>query len=150
LHTQARAYGWLRRARERAVAHAGTNVRMQVPRSRVFVRLLLGVMLFWCCSLAARAEVLVGDVLRACDAALAQNDESLDAAMCDWYLRPCGICGEPGANAWCLPATLTKEELVHQMLGWLRAAPRTAAAKPLVEKILREHFPCAAQDYPAG
>jgi Rap1a immunity proteins len=95
------------------------------------------------------ADVNVAMIIRTCEQALAAGYGDMNAAMCDWYVRPCGECGSAAPSAWCVPPEVTAPTLAAEVLGALRqsGAP-TAPATPLIEKILRAHYPCAAQDGP--
>jgi hypothetical protein len=94
------------------------------------------------------AETTVQMVIETCERALAAGYRDLDAAMCDWHVRPCGVCGEAPA-AWCLPPALNAAKLAAEVVATLKQdADPAQPAQPQVERILRAHYPCAAQDGP--
>ncbi len=88
-------------------------------------------------------------IIRTCEQALTTGYADLNAAMCDWYVRPCEVCGKVAPKAWCVPPSVAAPVLAREVLHALRqgVAP-TAPAKPVIEKILRARYPCAAQDGP--
>ena len=95
------------------------------------------------------AETNVEMVIRACEQALVAGYGDLNSAMCDWYVRPCGVCGKIAPSAWCVPPSVAAPTLAAEVIHALRqGVARTAPAKPAIEKILRAHYPCAAQDGP--
>ena len=88
-------------------------------------------------------------VVRTCEQALGVGYRDVDAAMCDWYVRPCGVCGETPQVAWCVPPSVTAPMLAAEVLAALKQGVDLAVpAPPEIEKILRAHYPCAAQDGP--
>lgn len=99
---------------------------------------------------AGTAQVTAGMVVETCERAIAGGYRDMDAVMCDWHVRPCGVCGVGQVTPWCIPATRTPLDLAREVVLALKAADDLAGlAQPQVEKILRAHYPCAAQDgYP--
>lgn len=103
-------------------------------------------------ALPARAEVSVGELLRTCRAALHDRYEGVDAAMCDWWIRPCGVCGlEPKSVEWCIPQTMQDAEVAARIVKELEAAPALApvSARKVVAKLLAANYPCADQRPPS-
>lgn len=91
----------------------------------------------------AWAEATVGEVLALCTRALAAGYDGVDAVMCDWYVRPCGVCGADTQPGWCLPAQQSDHALAREVVTWLQAAPaEDMAAKPFIESRLRLSYPC--------
>lgn len=99
------------------------------------------------CTQAALAAPTAGELVRTCEAALAADYRTVDAAMCDWYVAPCGVCGKDGPPpvAWCLPPGLTGAALAREVVSALRAAPALAAtpAPQAVETVMKARYPCA-------
>lgn len=91
----------------------------------------------------AWAEASIEDVLTVCTRALAAGYDGMDAVMCDWYVRPCGVCGVEAEPAWCVPASLPGEVLARDVVSWLQEAPsRTLPAKSYIEARLRTSYSC--------
>lgn len=95
-------------------------------------------------AVAARAtDATAQMVIETCERALAAGYQSMDAAMCDWHVRPCGVCGETPPDSWCLPPALQGAALAREVVAALRTeADLAAPAKPQVERILRARHPC--------
>lgn len=95
---------------------------------------------------AALAAPTAGDLIRTCEAALAADYRTVDAAMCDWYVAPCGVCGKEGPPpvAWCLPPGLSGAALAREAISALRAAPALAGtpAPQAVETVMKARYPC--------
>jgi hypothetical protein len=95
---------------------------------------------------AAVAAPSASDLIRTCEAALAADYRNTEAAMCDWYVAPCGVCGKDGPPplAWCLPPELTGAALAREVLSALRAAPALAdtPAPQAVETVMKARYPC--------
>jgi len=108
----------------------------------------LTAMMLWAAPYAAgAAEASVEMVIATCERALAAGYQDMDAAMCDWHVRPCEECGVAQAKTWCLPTALVPADLAREVVGSLKATNAPAApARPEIERILRAHHPCAAQD----
>jgi len=98
---------------------------------------------------SALASPTAQDLIRTCEAALAADYNTVDAAMCDWYVAPCGVCGKEGPPQpnWCLPPELTGAALARTVVDALRAAPQLAAAPAptAVEAVLKARYPCAGK-----
>lgn len=91
----------------------------------------------------AWAEVSIQEVLAVCTRALAAGYDGMDAVMCDWYVRPCGVCGVEAEPAWCVPASRPGEALARDVVTWLQEAPsRAIPAKPYIEERLKSSYPC--------
>jgi Rap1a immunity proteins len=104
-------------------------------------------------SAALAADVSTVELERTCQTALDHGYQGIEAAMCDWWVRPCGVCGvEAKPLDYCLPATLKNADLAAVVVKELRAGTIQAGrpARQAVEKILRAHYPCAAQDGSRG
>jgi hypothetical protein len=92
-------------------------------------------------------EATVGQVLAACERAAAAGGRALDAAICDWYLLPCG-CHAPGDGTsagprWCVPSAEGAAETLAAVVAELRHAPDpTAPVEPAVAQILARLYPC--------
>ncbi len=112
-------------------------------------RFWLGLMAAIATTACPAAEVNVAMVIRTCEQALAAGYGDMNAAMCDWYVRPCGVCGTAASSAWCVPPEVTEPALAAEVIHALRQGVKpTLPATPVIEKILRAHYPCAAQDGP--
>ena len=92
------------------------------------------------------ASPTASELIRTCEAALAADYRSVEAAMCDWYVAPCGVCGKDGPPpvAWCLPPGLTGAALAREVVDALRAAPSLAGtpAPQAVETVMKARYPC--------
>lgn len=99
------------------------------------------------------AEISVEMVIRTCEKALATGYNTADAAMCDWQIQPCGVCGPAlkptSEDAWCVPSAVTAMALASTLVNALKRSDPTLPAKPEIAGILRKNFPCAAQDEPS-
>ena len=107
-------------------------------------------LIFLCClalgTLPAYASPPAGELIRTCEAAIAADYRTQDAAMCDWYVAPCGVCGKDGPppREWCLPPEL-KDAALAQLVGdELHKAPELLGkpAPDAVKAVLRTRFPC--------
>lgn len=107
---------------------------------RYLLLLLLGV------SASAHAEATVAQVLATCNRALAQEFKGIEAAMCEWYVRPCGVCGleRPTTSPWCVPSEVTTAELAALVSTELRAehTPQLPA-KEAINALLTQRYPCS-------
>lgn len=108
-------------------------------------RRTLGLLL--CLPLAgAYASPTGGELMKTCAAAIAADYRTTDAAMCDWYVSPCGACGKEGPPppAWCLPPGLKGAALARLVVDELRKSPSLlgASAPIAVKAVLGARFPC--------
>jgi len=103
----------------------------------------------WAVAATAGDEARVAQVLATCERALAAGYDDLDAAACDWFVRPCGVCGVAATPTWCPPAGVAWKTLAETVVAELRdlAAPAIPAG-PRIEAILRARYPCPAVDAP--
>lgn len=93
----------------------------------------------------ADAPLTGRELAQACEAALRHDFKGMDAAMCEWYVRPCAVCGvNKPPPTHCLPAGLSTRDLAAQVSRDLRAsAPLLARpVKDAVERVLRLRYPC--------
>ncbi len=82
-----------------------------------------------------------------CRTALAAGYRGVEAAMCDWYVRPCRVCGAPEEHpAWCIPDRVSASDLAEAVITEIeaRSDAQTRPAKALVGEILARRFPCPA------
>ena len=110
---------------------------------RVFVT---GIAL-WLVMSAVWADVTGQALVATCTKALANAYTGVEAAECDWYVNPCGVCGrEAPAKAWCVPDGLSSTDLARVILAAIKATPvaLTRPVKPFVDATLTARFPCAA------
>ncbi len=92
-------------------------------------------------------EATAGMVVATCSRALAGGYSGRDAAMCDWHVRPCAVCGKTPAHAFCIPPDMSPAALAREMVRQLRrASVLTEAAKPQIREILRTRYPCDTLD----
>ena len=94
-----------------------------------------------------QADVTGHALVATCAKALANAYTGVEAAQCDWYVNPCGVCGrEAPAKAWCVPDGLSSADLARVILAAFKGAPMALKhpVKPFVEAILTARFPCAA------
>lgn len=100
---------------------------------------------------ASQAEPTAGALARTCQAALDAGYRGPDAAACDWFIDPCGVCdNEDPAPRWCPPADLTgasRARVVVQAIAAREDAEHTAASEAVAE-ILSTRFPCPREDRP--
>ncbi len=108
---------------------------------------ILGLLLA-CAAPAAYAAPTVGELRETCMQALAAGYVGEQAAMCDWYVAPCGVCGEhgPPPRAWCVPGGTPPAEVAAQVTANLRQLDAARAAPEAVEEILRRRYPCKAEE----
>ena len=96
----------------------------------------------------ARAAPTAGELIKTCETALEHDYKTVEAAMCDWYVAPCGACGKEGPPApqWCLPPELTGAALATHVVALLKAEPARAEepAPAAVKAVLQARHPCAA------
>ena len=95
------------------------------------------------------ADVSTGELTRTCQTALDRSYQGLEAAMCDWWVRPCGVCGASNApREWCIPETIKNADLAVLVVNELKTETglEGETAEVAVNRILRAHYPCAAQD----
>ena len=114
--------------------------------TRAGVAALALAVLAW--SQAASAAPTAGELIKTCEAALKQDYKTIDAAMCDWYVAPCGVCGKDGPPKpdWCLPPTLVGAARAAEIVALLKAVPARAAepAPAVVKAVLQARYPCPA------
>ena len=95
----------------------------------------------------ASAAPTAGELIKTCEAALEHDYKTMDAAMCDWYVAPCGVCGKEGPPKpdWCLPPDLTGAALATHVVALLKAVPARAndPAPAAVKAVLKARHPCA-------
>ncbi|MBI4694412.1 MAG: hypothetical protein HY749_10360 [Gammaproteobacteria bacterium] len=94
---------------------------------------------------AAAAPLLGADLELTCESALKHDFEGPDAAMCEWYVRPCEVCGiDKPPSGYCLPPQLTSRELAAVIVADLRtrAEARARPVKEAVQEILKSRYPC--------
>jgi len=93
---------------------------------------------------AAAAPVTVGEALRTCETALAQGFTGEDAARCEWYARPCGICGVDAPRRWCIPEGTPATTVVRAVLTDWQTKQMDIPAIPAAERALARLYPCAS------
>jgi len=94
---------------------------------------------------AADAPLTGADLVAACETALRRDFKGMEAAMCEWYVPPCGVCGVGKAPpAYCLPPGLGTRELAPGVIRDLRAQEPLLArpVKEAVERVLTARYPC--------
>ena len=95
----------------------------------------------------ASATPLTGaDLAATCESAFKHDFKGMDAAMCEWYVRPCEVCGvNKPPPVYCLPPDLASRELaavvVHEIGG--RSELRPYPVKQAVEEVLKSRYPCS-------
>lgn len=96
----------------------------------------------------AAAAPTAGELRATCERALADGYTGEDAAMCDWYVAPCGVCGKEGPPdpEWCVPDGVVAAEVASQVVAELKGGDDTRAAPEVVKEILRRRFPCGAEE----
>jgi hypothetical protein len=96
---------------------------------------------------AGAVEPSGAELAATCARALARDYRGIDAAACDWYVQPCGVCGSGAAAVtWCIPPDTTGSAIAARVVGAL-AGRKDAATRPageLVSEILRAEYPCRA------
>lgn len=99
-------------------------------------------------ALGAVAAPTVGELRAICARALAAGYVGEEAAMCDWYVAPCGICGKDGPppKQWCVPAHVEAAEVAGAVVQALTGGDDARPAPAVVEEILRQRYPCAAEE----
>lgn len=109
-------------------------------------RLCLPGLLAW--GFSAMAAPTVGELRATCARALAAGYVGEEAAMCDWYVAPCGICGKDGPppKQWCVPAHVEAAEVAGIVVAALTGDDDTRPAPAAVEEILRHRYPCGAEE----
>jgi hypothetical protein len=93
------------------------------------------------------AAVSGSELVTTCRAALSHGYVGPEAAMCDWFVNPCGVCGvDDGHPRWCVPDTLSGAPLATLVVEALEADPGALGSpvKPFVAEFLRARFPCPA------
>ncbi len=97
---------------------------------------------------AAHAAPTAGELRDTCAQALQAGYVGEQAAMCEWYVAPCGVCGKDGPppRRWCVPAATPAAEVAAQVLAGLRGMDAARAAPEAVEEILRRRYPCRAEE----
>ena len=97
---------------------------------------------------AAQAAPTAGELRATCEQALAEGYRTEAASMCDWYVRPCGVCGPDGPpkQDWCLPPDADDGAVAKVVVGELRGGDDSRPAPELVKEILRRRFPCDAEE----
>ena len=110
-------------------------------------RVFVASVALWLVASAVRADVTGHALVATCTKALANAYTGIEAAQCDWYVNPCGVCGrEAPIKAWCVPDGASSADLARIILAAFKAAP-VALARPVksfVEATLTARFPCAA------
>jgi Rap1a immunity proteins len=98
----------------------------------------------------AFADASAVELSRTCQSALDNEYHGTDAAMCDWWVRPCGVCGEEKQVQWCIPPATSNPELAALIVREIDATPAVHAlpAHAVVDKILATRYPCARQSTP--
>jgi hypothetical protein len=94
---------------------------------------------------AVVAEPSGAELAVTCARALAQDYRGIDAAACDWYVQPCGVCGvEAVAAEWCLPPAADGAAIAARLVAALgaRGDAATRPAGELVREILEAEYPC--------
>jgi hypothetical protein len=94
---------------------------------------------------ATAAPLLGADLELTCESALKHDFKGLDAAMCEWYVRPCEVCGvDKPPPGHCLPPDLTSRELAATIVAELRTRSeiRARPVKQAVDEILKSRYPC--------
>ena len=85
-------------------------------------------------------------LLKACETAVANNQQGAEAVFCEWYATPCDCeAGRPAdAPRVCLPENYDANELSREVLAGLRGAPelRQKHAATAAAIILARHYPC--------
>ena len=87
-----------------------------------------------------------GDLLRACELALAGGFSGIEGRMCTWYVMPCDC--DPATNPEiprvCLPAAVTTELLARKVVTGLAAQPELQLqdADMAAALILSRIYPC--------
>ncbi len=101
-----------------------------------------------CCCHGALAVPTAGELRDTCERALVAGYAGAAAAMCDWYVAPCGVCGKDGPppREWCVPAGVPAAAVAAQIVEDLQRVDPAQAAPALVEEILRHRYPCAAEE----
>lgn len=97
---------------------------------------------------AAAAAPTAGELRATCARALAAGYTGEHAAMCDWYVAPCGVCGEDGPppRAWCVPDGTAPASVAAQVVRDMGQDDERRPAPDVVEEILRRRYPCAAEE----
>ncbi len=101
-----------------------------------------------CLCHGALAAPTAGELRDTCARALAEDYVGEAAAMCEWYVAPCGVCGKDGSppREWCVPAGTTAAAVAAQVVEDLQRVDPAQAAPELVEEILRHRYPCTAEE----
>ena len=96
----------------------------------------------------ALAAPTAGELRATCARALEGGYRGADAAMCDWYVAPCGVCGKDGPpqREWCVPEGLTPGTVAAQVVADLRGGDDTRPAPAAVKEILRRRYPCGTEE----
>lgn len=116
-----------------------------MPRPSLFGEQMLRLLLafaIWQPALAGGAPVTVAEAMATCEAALAQGFAGEEAARCEWYARPCGVCGVDAPRSWCIPEGLPAARVVRTVLDDWRAEEGSEPAIPAAERALARHYPC--------
>lgn len=103
----------------------------------------------WCAQLCCLVVGVAGaapareEVIETCRAALAGDYSGIQAAACDWYVRPCGQCGvDAPAVPWCVPLSESRRAVAEYVVaGLAREKPQRPLAAA-VEELLRQAYPC--------
>lgn len=97
---------------------------------------------------ATFAAPTVGELRATCMRALDEGYVGEAAAMCGWYVAPCGVCGKDGPPpvAWCVPPGTPRDTVAAAVVSGLRGVEATRAAPAAVEEILRRRYPCDAEE----
>ena len=85
-------------------------------------------------------------LLKACETAVAKNQQGTEAVFCEWYATPCDCeAGRPpDAPRVCLPENYDADKLSREVLAGLREEPelRQKHAATAAAIILARHYPC--------
>lgn len=85
------------------------------------------------------------DLVATCERALAGDFKGMEAAMCEWYVRPCEICGvDKPPPTHCVPEDMPVRDLAARVIADLRSSALLlgSPAKDAVEKVLAARYPC--------
>ncbi|MGE3772235.1 MAG: hypothetical protein AB7I32_04880 [Gammaproteobacteria bacterium] len=109
---------------------------------------LLGLLLVAGAATRVFAAPTAAELRDTCMRALAAGYVGELAAMCDWYVAPCGVCGKDGPppRAWCVPAGTPAATLAAQVVDDLERVDPGRPAPAAVGEILRRRHPCAAEE----
>ncbi len=92
--------------------------------------------------LVTGAPVTVAEAIQTCEAALANGFRGEEAARCEWYARPCGVCGVDAPRGWCIPEDTPTATVIRAVLAEWQAGERDIPAIPAAEQALARQYPC--------